>query len=91
MLKKILIKDFSMKLATDLHLDKFMQLGLTAFHRHDNLTLTQTDKKENINCYRFAFFKISRIRFAAHLPAPAHGLTPTQAKELQFLQSLIKK
>jgi hypothetical protein len=70
-----------MKLATDLHLDKFMQLDSTAFHRHGNHT--QTDKKKIINCPRFAFLKISKIRFAALLPAPAHGLTPTQAKELQ--------
>jgi hypothetical protein len=81
MLKKIFMTDFLMKLATDLHLDKFMQLDSTAFHRQGNLT--QTDKKENKDFLRFAFLKISKIRFAAHLPAPAHGLTPTQAKELQ--------
>jgi hypothetical protein len=45
---------------------------------------THTDKKENIICHRFAFLKISKIRFAAHLPAPAHRLTPSQAKELQL-------
>ena len=82
MLKKIFMTDFLMKLATDLHLDKFMQLDSTAFHRHDSLT--QTEKKENKNFPRFAFLKISKIRFAAHLPAPAHGLTPTQAKKLQY-------
>jgi len=43
---------------------------------------TQTDKKENMICHRFAFLKISK-RNAAHLPAPTHWLTPTQAKELQ--------
>jgi len=45
---------------------------------------TQTDKKENKICRLFAFLKISKLRFAAHLPAPTHGLTPTQAKELRF-------
>jgi hypothetical protein len=64
--------------------DRFMQLDSTAFHRLNNLTLTRTDKKENIICPRFAFLKISKKGFAAHLPAPAHGLTPTQAKELQY-------
>ena len=64
--------------------DRFMQPDSTVFHRLDSLRLTQTDKKENINCPHFAFLKISKIRFAAHLPAPAHGLTPTQAKELQY-------
>jgi hypothetical protein len=82
MLKKILMKDFPMKLDTDLQLDTDMQPDSTAFHRHGNLT--QTDKKENKDFRRFAFLKISKIRFAAHLPAPAHGLTPAQAKELQF-------
>jgi hypothetical protein len=90
MLRKILMIDFSMKLATDLHLDKFMQLDLTAFHRQDNWTQTKTDKKENKDCPRFAFLKISKIRFAAHLPAPAHGLTPAQAKELQFFQQIVQ-
>jgi hypothetical protein len=86
MLKKILMIDFSMKLDTALQLGTDMQTDSTAFHRHYNWT--QSDKKENINCHRFAFLKISKIRFAAHLPAPAHGLTPAQAKELQSCQRL---
>jgi hypothetical protein len=63
--------------------DRFMQPDSTAFHRLYSLRQTLTDKKENINCPRFAFLKISKIRFVAHLPAPAHRLTLTQAKELQ--------
>lgn len=63
--------------------DKLMQPDLTAFHRQDCCNTTSTDKKENINFPRFAFLKISKKEYAAHLPALAHGLTPTQAKELQ--------
>ena len=78
MLKNKIMKVISIKHDTDLQLDTTVQtIDLTAFHRHDSLFQT------NINCTRFAFLKISKIRFAAHLPAPTHGLTPTQAKELQ--------
>jgi len=82
MLKKILMTDFLMKIDIDLQLNTNMRTDSTAFHRHGNLT--QTDKKENKDFPRFAFLKISKIRFAAHLPAPAHRLTPVQAKELQY-------
>jgi hypothetical protein len=59
-----------------------MQPDLTAIHKHDSLTLTQTDKKKNINCQRFAFLKISKIRFAAHLLIAAFGgwASPTTSK-----------
>ena len=81
MLRKLFMTNISIKHDTDLHLDKVPTIDLTAFYRYDSLY--QTDKKEIKICQRFAFLKISKIRFAAHLPAPTHGLTPTQAKELQ--------
>jgi hypothetical protein len=67
--------------------DRFMQPDSTTFHRYDNLTLTQTDKKENINCPRFAFLKISKIRFAAHLLVAAFGgwASPTTSKRAAIL------
>ena len=84
MLRKLFMTVISIKHDTDLHLDIVQTFDLNAFHSHDSFTLT--DKKENKICQRFAFLKISKIRIAAHLPAPAHGLTPTQAKELQFFE-----
>lgn len=66
----------------DFHFDKVMQTNdMTALQRQNNCTMT--DKRENKYFPRFAFLKISKERNAAHLPAPAHGLTPAQAKELQ--------
>ena len=78
---------YSIKHDTDLHLDKVLTVDLTVFHRHDSLILTQTDKKENINCPRFAFLKISKIRFAAHLLVAAFGgwASPTTSKRAAIL------
>jgi hypothetical protein len=82
MRKNNFMKDLSFK--QDFHLDKVMQTNdKTMLQRQYNWTLT--DKRENKNPPRFAFLKISKIRVAAHLPAPAHGLTPSQAKELQYI------
>jgi hypothetical protein len=75
------MKVISIKHDTDLRLDRAMQtIDLTAFHRLDRLTLT--DKKENKICPRFAFLKISKIRFAAHLLVAAFGgwASPTTSK-----------
>jgi hypothetical protein len=60
-------------------------IGLTAFHRHYSCTMT--DKKENINCPRFAFLKISKIKFAAHLLVAAFGgwASPTTSKRAAML------
>ena len=49
---------------------------MTVIQRQNNWTLT--DKKEN---------KDFKIRVVAHLPAPVHGPTPTQAKELLFYEN----
>ncbi len=64
-----------------------MQPDSTAFHRLNNLTQARTDKKENINCPRFAFLKISKIRFAAHLLVAAFGgwASPTTSKRAAIL------
>ena len=85
MLKNILMTVISIKHDTDLHLDKVQTIDLTAFHRYD--ILYQTDKKENINCQRFAFLKISKLRFAAHLLVAAFGgwASPTTSKRAAIL------
>jgi len=78
MTDKLFIQDF------DFHLDKLMQTkDMMALQSQNNWTLT--DKRQNKNFSRFAFLEISKIRFTAHLPEQAQGLTPTQAKELQLL------
>jgi hypothetical protein len=88
MLKNILMTVISIKHDTDLHLDKVLTVDLTAFHRHDSLTLT--DKKENINCQRFAFLKISCKRtlhtFAFAQP---HNANPSQKQKSAILPTLI--
>jgi hypothetical protein len=66
------MKDFSIKYDTTLQLDTIVPtIDLTVFHRFDSLF--QADKKENINCQRFAFLKISKMRFTAHLLVAAFG------------------
>jgi len=60
---------------------RFMQPDSTTFNRHKSLWLILTDEKEYMTCPRYAFLKISKKRFAAHLPVPTHGLSPLQAKE----------
>ena len=79
---------YSIKHDTDLHLETVPTIDLTAFHRHDNLYLT--DKKENKICQRFAFLKISKIRFAAHLLVAAFGgwASPTTSKRAAILLSI---
>ena len=79
------MRDFSMKLDTDLQLGTDMQSDSTVFHRQGNLT--QTDKKENKDFPRFAFLKISKIRFAAHLLVAAFGgwASPTTSKRAAIL------
>ena len=80
MLKNILMTVISIKHDTDLHLERVPTIDLTAFHRY--YSLAQTDKKENKYCPHFAFLKISKIRFAAHLHVAAFGgwASPTTCK-----------
>jgi hypothetical protein len=87
MLKNILMTIFSTKHGTDLHLDTVPTIDLIAFHRLDSFI--QTDKKENKICPRFAFLKISKIRFAAHLLVAAFGgwASPTTSKRAAILSS----
>jgi hypothetical protein len=91
MLKNILMTVISIKHDTDLHLDKVRTVGLTAFHRYDSLT--QAGKKENKICPRFAFLKISKIRFAAHLLVAAFGgwASPTTSKRAAILSMFIAR
>jgi hypothetical protein len=82
--------NIKLKYDTDLQLDTIVSaIDLTAFHRYDSLY--QTDKKENINCLRFAFLKISKIRFAAHLLVAAFGgwASPTTSKRASIILTLI--
>ena len=66
--------------------DRFMQPDSTAFHRHDNLTLTLTEKKENIFCPRFAFLKISCKRTLHTFAfAPPHKANPSQKQKRAIL------
>jgi hypothetical protein len=83
MLKNILMTVYSIKHDTDLHLDNVPTVDLTAFHRHDSLALAQTNKI----CPRFAFLKITKIRFAAHLLVAAFGgwASPTTSKRAAIL------
>jgi hypothetical protein len=62
--------------------DRFMQPDCTAFYRQDSCRQISIDKKENKNFPRFAFLKISKIRFAAHLLVAAFGgwASPTTSK-----------
>jgi hypothetical protein len=85
MLKNILMTVISIKYDTYLQLDRVPTIDLTAFHRLDSLTLTV--KKENINCQRFAFLKISKTRVAAHLLVAAFGgwASPTTSKRAAIL------
>ena len=81
--KKIKMTDSSIKYESYLHLDSIVQtIDLTAFHRLERYTKTQTDKKENSICRRFAFLKISKKRFFAHLHVAALGgwASPTTCK-----------
>jgi hypothetical protein len=87
MLKNILMTVISIRHDTYLQLDTTVPtVDLTAFHRHDSLSLTQTDKKEKKICQRFAFLKISKkgLQHICLLPPLAAGLRPPQAKELQY-------
>ena len=79
----------SIKHDTDLHLDTVQTIDLKLFHRHDSLQ--QIDKKENINCSRFAFLKISKIKCAAHLLVAAFGgwASPTTSKRAAILLTYI--
>lgn len=76
---------------TYLHFDTAMQTpDLTAFHRHDSLTLAQTEKKENKTFPRFAFLKISCNRtlhtFAFAQP---HKANPSQKQMCAILPTHI--
>jgi len=62
MLKNILMTVISIKHDTDLHLDTVHTIDLTAFHRHDSLALTQTDKKENKICIVYWKIAITRLK-----------------------------
>jgi hypothetical protein len=88
MLKNILMTVIPIKHDTDLHLDTVQTIDLTAFNRYDSLS--QIDKKENKICSRFAFSKISLIRFAAHLLVAAFGgwASPTTSKRAAILSML---
>ena len=84
-LNKIMIS-ISIKHDTDLHLDKVLTVDLIAFHRQDSLP-----KTDNKVCPRFAFLKISKIRFAAHLLVAAFGgwASPTTSKRAAIIPTLI--
>ncbi len=87
MLKKIKMTDCSIKHDTDLHRDTTVQtIDLTAFHRHDICKQILTDKKENINCPRFAFLKISCKRTLHTFAfAPPHKANPSQKQKRAIL------
>jgi hypothetical protein len=77
----------SIKHDCDLHLEtKAQTIDLTAFHRQDSMT-----KTDNKVCPRFAFLKISKIRFAAHLLVAAFGgwASPTTSKRAAILSILL--
>ena len=82
MLKNILMTVILIKHDTDLQLDKVRTVDLTAFHRYDSQPLI-----DNKNYPRFAFLKISKIRFAAHLLVAAFGgwASPTTSKRAAIL------
>ena len=82
MLKNILMTVISIKHNAYMHLDTVPTIDLTAFHRQDCL-----NKTDNKICQRFAFFKISKIRFAAHLLVAAFGgwASPTTSKRAAML------
>ena len=78
-----IMTSISIKHDTDLQLDTTVPtIDLTAFHRQDCL-----NKTDNKICQRFAFFKISKIRFAAHLLVAAFGgwASPTTSKRAAML------
>lgn len=71
----------------NLHLDKVPTIDLTAFHRYNSLI--QADKKENINCHRFAFFKINCKRTLHTFAfAPPHKANPSQKQKSAILPTL---
>lgn len=85
MLKKTLMTNILMKYNTNLHHNTDIQtIDLIAFHRHDRLTQTPIDRKENKAFPRFAFLKISK-KDLLHICLPQrHWLTIMHPKELQY-------
>lgn len=71
---------------TNIFQDRFIQPDSTAFDRLDSLTLTQTDRKVNIDFPRFAFLNISYKRTLHTFAfAPPHKAYPSQKQKSAIL------